>query len=245
MGILNIKNLKWSIDGNNILNDISMEFKEGRSHAIVGPNGVGKTTLGNVIMGLEGYRDFEGDLIFNGESIKGLDLYQRAKKGITMAWQEPARFEGLTVEKFVGAGAPNSSKKVIEDALKKVGVNPPEYMHRAVDSNLSGGERKKIELASILAIQPKLVILDEPDSGIDVASLKNIFNAMGYLIQNGATIILITHSIEVLKHAEYAFLLCCGAVLREGTVEEIGPYFENKCLPCDHINEPEKNGAIA
>ncbi len=242
MGILKIENLEWSINGTQILNGINMDFEKGKAYAIVGPNGVGKTTLGNVIMGLEGYRDFEGDLIYNGESIKGLDLYQRAGKGITMAWQEPARFEGLTVEKFVGAGAGDRSKKAIEQAIKKVGMNPSEYMNRAVDRNLSGGERKKIELASILAIDPKLVILDEPDSGIDVASLKNIFNAIGYLKQNGATIILITHSLEVLKHSERAYLLCCGAVLKEGTVEEIGPYFENKCLPCDHVNEPEKNG---
>jgi len=242
MVILSAKNLRWSINGNNILNDINMDFEKGRIHAIVGPNGVGKTTLGNVIMGLDGYRDFEGDLVYDGESIKGLDLYQRAKKGITMAWQEPARFEGLTVEKFVGAGAKDKSKKAVEDALKKVGINPSEYMHRAVDKNLSGGERKKIELASILAIEPKLVILDEPDSGIDVASLQNIFDVIGYLKENGATIILITHSLEVLKHSEHAFLLCCGAVLKEGSVDEISLYFENRCLPCNHINEPAKNG---
>ncbi len=243
MGVLKVKNIKWSIDGANILNGINMDFKRGSVHAIIGPNGVGKTTLGNVIMGLDGYRDFEGDLVFNGRSIKGQDIYQRAKKGITMAWQEPARFEGLKVDKFIGAGVKGNKGKAVEDALEKVGMNPSDYFHRAVDKNLSGGERKKIELASILAIEPKLVILDEPDSGIDVASLQNIFNAVAYLKKQGTTVILITHSMEVLKHSEYAFLLCCGAVLKEGSVDEIGPYFENRCLPCEHVNEPEKNGA--
>ncbi|MCG9479899.1 MAG: ABC transporter ATP-binding protein [Actinomycetia bacterium] len=242
MGILNIKDLKWSINGSNILNNINMDFKQGVIHSVVGPNGVGKTTLGNVIMGIEGYRDFEGDLIYEGQSIKKLNLYQRAKKGITMSWQEPARFEGLTVEKFISAGARDKSRQNTEDFLKKVGMNPSDYLHRAVDKNLSGGERKKIELASILAIEPKLVILDEPDSGIDVASLQNIFDAMKYLKENGATIILITHSLEVLKQSEHAFLLCCGSVLKQGTVKEISSYFENKCLPCDHINQPSKNG---
>ncbi|MDZ7838508.1 MAG: ATP-binding cassette domain-containing protein [Actinomycetota bacterium] len=242
MGILNIKDLKWSINGSNILNNINMDFKQGIIHSVVGSNGVGKTTLGNVIMGIEGYRDFEGDLIYEGQSIKKLNLYQRAKKGITMSWQEPARFEGLTVEKFISAGARDKSRQNTEDFLKKVGMNPSDYLHRAVDKNLSGGERKKIELASILAIDPKLVILDEPDSGIDVASLQNIFDAMKYLKKNGATIILITHSLEVLKQSEHAFLLCCGSVLKEGTVKKISRYFENKCLPCDHKNQPSKNG---
>jgi Fe-S cluster assembly ATP-binding protein len=242
MSILSIKDLKWSINGNHILNNINMDFTQGLIHAVVGPNGVGKTTLGNVIMGIEGYRDFEGDLIYEGKSIKKMDLYQRAKVGITMAWQEPARFEGLTVEKFISAGAKDKSRRALEAFLTIVGMNPAEYMDRIVDKNLSGGERKKVELASILSIEPKLVILDEPDSGIDVASLQNIFNAMKYLKKNGATIILITHSLEVLKQSEHAFLLCCGSVLKEGTVDEISLYFENKCLPCDHINQPQKNG---
>ncbi len=242
MGILEAKNISWSINGNKILDNINMDFREGYIHAIVGPNGVGKTTLGNVIMGLEGYKNFEGDLLFKGKSIKNLNLYERAKRGITMAWQEPARFEGLTVEKFIKAGVRNKSQEEMEDTLVKVGMDPDVYMTRAVDKNLSGGERKKIELASILAIEPEVVILDEPDSGIDVASLQNIFDAMKYLKKNGATIILITHSLEVLKQAENAFLLCCGTVLREGNIEKIGQYFENKCIPCDHKNEPEQNG---
>jgi Fe-S cluster assembly ATP-binding protein len=241
MGILEVKEVSLQINDNKILDRLSIDLWEGYIHAIVGPNGVGKTTLGNVIMGLEGYRDFGGEIFFKGEPVKELDLYERAKMGMTMAWQEPARFEGLTVKKFIAAGA-KKGDDIVEQALMKVGMDPGTYIDRAVDKSLSGGERKKIELASILAIDPELVILDEPDSGIDVASLQNIFEAIRFLKANGATVILITHSMEVLKQAEHAFLLCCGRVLKKGSIDEIGQYFENKCMPCDHINEPEQNG---
>jgi Fe-S cluster assembly ATP-binding protein len=119
-----------------------------------------------------------------------------------------------------------------------VGLDPSEYLGRAVDRTLSGGERKKIELASILAMQPKLVMLDEPDSGIDVASLQNILQALKHFKSYGATVLLITHSVTVLGQAEHAFLMCCGREVLKGTVDKILPYFEGECIPCDHKNRP-------
>ena len=239
MGILKVENLSLSINGSSILNNLSIDFWEGCTHAVVGPNGVGKTTLGRVVMGLEGYRDFNGDIIYKGESIKNLSIYQRAKRGITLAWQEPARFEGLTVEDFIKSSAKDKRREAVVEVLEKVGMDPDEYISRVVDKGLSGGERKKIELASILSMKPELVILDEPDSGIDVASLQNIFEAIKFLKSNGSTIILITHSLAVLRHAEHAFLMCSGSVIKKGSVEEISKYFKNKCIPCDHKNNPE------
>lgn len=240
MGILEIKDLSLSIDGTQILDDINIEVWEGYVHAIVGPNGAGKSSLANTIMGLEGYCDVEGDIIFEGESIVDLNVDERGKRGITLAWQEPARFEGVTIDRFIKAAAKDSSDQKVNDCLEKVGMDPDRYMGRAVDTSLSGGERKKVELASILAMDPDLVLLDEPDSGIDVESLEKIFEALEYLKENGSTVILITHSAEVLKHAEHAFLMCCGSILDKGSEEKIDDYFENQCIPCDHKNKPDK-----
>lgn len=237
MGILEVNNLTLELDGNRILDNLSMDFWEGHVHAVVGPNGAGKTTLANTIMGLSGYRDFTGDIIFDGKSIAEIDIDERARRGITLGWQEPARFEGLLLKDYIAASAGNSEG--IEDVLERVGLSPSTYIDRAVDSTLSGGERKKIELASILAMKPRIAILDEPDSGIDVESLERIFDAVRILREEGTTVILITHSQAVLKQAEHAFLLCYGRLQEKGVASEIEKYFGEKCIPCDHKNQPD------
>lgn len=240
--ILEIKNLSLRLGEKNILDDVTLDIWRGHIHAIVGPNGAGKSTLASVIMGLEGYRHIKGDILFEGKSIKNLSIDERARLGITLAWQEPARYEGLKVRDFIAASAQKKDNDFIADALEKAGVSPSNYLDRAVDKTLSGGERKKIELASILAMRPKLVLLDEPDSGIDVASLQKIFDAMALLKEIGSTVVLITHSLAVLEKAEHAFLLCCGRFLRKGAVDAISSYYHDSCLPCDHKNEPEITG---
>ncbi|MCX5771508.1 MAG: ABC transporter ATP-binding protein [Candidatus Hydrogenedentes bacterium] len=238
MGILELRNLTLELGGRRILNGITLDIWPNRIHALIGPNGAGKSTLASTIIGLAGFRKIEGDILFEGASITGLSVDQRARLGITMAWQEPARFEGLTVRQFIRAGARDKSNARIEAALDQVGLEPAKYLTRAVDKTLSGGERKRIELASILAMEPKLVLMDEPDSGIDVEALEKIFEANRTLKSNGATVIQITHSLAVLRQSEHAFLMCCGKVIDKGEVGKIAGYFENKCLPCDHTNVP-------
>ncbi|OQX85659.1 MAG: ABC transporter ATP-binding protein [Candidatus Latescibacteria bacterium 4484_7] len=240
MAMLELKSINLNLGGKPILSNVNIDFWEGHVHAVVGPNGAGKSTLANVIMGLEGYRKVEGDIIFNGTSIKDMGIAERAKLGITLGWQEPARYEGLTVGKFIMASAKDKSVDTAKDVLEMVGLNPEDYLQRAVDKTLSGGERKKVELASILAMRPRLVLLDEPDSGIDVSSLEKIFDGIKLLRSFGSTVILITHSIAVMKQAEHAFLFCGGKLVTKGSADKIEGFFEGECLPCEHKNAPDE-----
>lgn len=239
MGILEVQNLSMTLGGKRILNNISIDFWEGHVHAIVGPNGAGKSTLAFTIMGLAGYRNFTGTILFHGEDISSLDIDERARRGIGLGWQEPARFEGLSIRDFLRAAARDKSEQSITSALEKVALEPEEYLPRAVDKTLSGGERKRVELASLLAMQPEIVLLDEPDSGIDIEALNRIFQAIELLRSSGSTVILITHSLAVLKRAEHAFLMCHGDIVDKGSVDRINGYFENKCIPCEHKNIPD------
>ncbi len=236
--ILEVKNLSLRLGDKFILNNLSMEFWSGYVHAVVGPNGAGKSTLASTIMGLSGYTHFTGDIFFEGKSIRKFSIDQRAQNGITMAWQEPARFEGLTIQRFIQAGAKEKSTEKVREVIELVGLDPGNYLNRAVDTTLSGGERKRIELASILIMNPKLVIMDEPDSGIDVDALNRIFKAIQAFKKNGSTVLLITHSMTVLQQADHGFLICCGKLLEKGSIEKINSFFGDKCIPCDHKNKP-------
>lgn len=238
MGLLVLENLKLSLGGKPILNNVSIDFWDGHVHAVVGPNGAGKSTLAATIVGLGGYTEIEGDITFDGQSIRDLAIDERARMGITLAWQEPARFEGLRIRDFIKASAHGNGVDV-DAILTQVGLDPADYHNRAVDKTLSGGERKKVELASILAMKPKVALLDEPDSGIDIESIERIFDAVRLLKEQGATVILITHSLAVLNQAEHAFLMCHGSVVDKGSVGKIRHYFEDKCIPCGHKNVPE------
>ena len=244
MAILELRDVRLQLGGKPILNGLTIDFWEGHIHALVGPNGAGKSTLANTLMGLPGYTAYEGEIVFDGESLRSVPVDERARRGITLAWQEPARFEGLRVDRFIAAGAKDKSRDKVRESLAKVGLAPERYEHRAVDKTLSGGERKRIELASILAMEARLVLMDEPDSGIDVEALERIFGLLAEMKAAGTTVIMITHSKAVLRHAEHAFLMCDGRILDKGAVDKISGYFEMNCLPCDHLNLPTAEEAI-
>lgn len=245
MAILEVRDVSLKVNSTPILNGLSLEFWEGYVHAVVGPNGAGKSTLANVIMGLPDYRQHTGDILFEGKSIKNLNIDERARLGITLAWQEPARFEGLTVSQFILASARDKDKKEVDRVLELVGLEPARYRFRAVDKTLSGGERKRIELASILAMKPRLVMLDEPDSGVDIEAIERIFAAIDHLKKEGSTVLLITHSPKVLEKADHAFLICSGMLVDKGETAKILEYFSGKCLPCPHKNLPDLNSGGA
>lgn len=229
--ILEIKNVSLRKCDKSILRNISFDIWKGHVHSFVGINGAGKTTLASTIMGRNNYRDHEGDILFKGESIKSLSIDERARKGITLAFQEPVRFEGLTVKTYLEISSRNKETN-INKILDSVNLPPEKYLNRMVDETLSGGERKKVELASILSMKPNIVMLDEPDSGIDVASLNHIFAALDYFTSYGGTVIMITHSLTVLNYSDHAFLICDGRLKTKGELNKVLPIFQEQCENC-------------
>jgi len=239
--MLEIQDISLELDGKPILRDVNLRILKGEIHSILGVNGTGKSTLAYVLMGLEGYRPTSGRIVFDGRDITDLPVHERARLGITLSWQEPARFEGLTVEDYLKLSLRgNGGHLSPEICLERVGLNPSLYLGRYVDQTLSGGERKRVELASVLAMKPKLAILDEPDSGIDAPSLDQVMDVIRTLAREKSSVILITHHEEVAMIADRASSLCGGRVLKTGSPDEVARFFRNHCRVCPHINRPEE-----
>ena len=215
---------------------MDLEVGEYEIHSVIGPNGAGKSTLAYLLMGIGGYSPEEGSVYFNDEDITQFTITQRSKRGITLTWQEPARFEGLTVYDYLSIGAGGVGKvseNTLRRALERVDLSPDKYLYREVSEALSGGERKRIEMASILTMKPKLAILDEPDSGIDLVSLKEIVALMQDLKKNGSSVFVITHREEIVAASDKASLMCDGMIVKTGSPAEISDFFMKKCKPCD------------
>ncbi len=230
--MLKVENLTLKRGDRTILRRIKFTVKAGEVYGIIGPNGAGKSSLAYAIMGCSGYQPNEGKIVFDGKDITNLPIWQRARLGITLAWQEPARFEGITVEDYLLLLGMEKDRKQAEEALKRVLLEPKEYLKRKVDKNLSGGERKRVELAAVFAMRPRLAILDEPDSGIDIISLDRIIGLVYDLKKMGTAVLLITHRADVAKIAERAALIGEGYLVKEGPSQDVVEYFENRCLVC-------------
>jgi Fe-S cluster assembly ATP-binding protein len=231
MPLLEIDHLSFRVPARSLLEGLSLSVDAGEIHALVGTNGTGKSTLAYLIMGCEGYRADAGEIRFDGQRIDALPLHERARLGITLAWQEPARFEGLSVRDYLslGNGIANA-----EDCLRRVGLAPVDYLNRMVDKTLSGGERKRIELASVLALSPRLVILDEPTAGIDLLSIREIIGVISTFKVHGAAVLLITHREEVTRIADRASQLCGGRIVCSGDPVEVAANYQGReCRRCD------------
>src|SRR5512139_2073122 len=156
MSLLEVRDLIYEANAqrrSRILDGLSLSVETDEVHALIGTNGTGKSTLASVIMGCEGYAPASGDVVFGGRPLAGLRVHERARLGITMAWQEPVRFEGITVRQYLSLRGGEAEP---DRCLGLVGLNAERYGDRMVDRSLSGGERKRIELASLLALQPKI-----------------------------------------------------------------------------------------
>jgi Fe-S cluster assembly ATP-binding protein len=231
MTLLEVNNLSYHVGERRIIDGLALAIAPSEVHALIGTNGTGKSTLACLIMGCGGCRPSKGEIIFAASPIDGLAIHERALLGITMAWQEPARFEGLTVREYLSL---KNNGVDPEECLAMVGLEPLRYMDRHVDKSLSGGERKRIELASMLALKPRLAILDEPDSGIDMLSTGDIIEVIKALREGGASVLLITHRDEIARMADRASLLCGGRIICTGTPVAVADrYRERRCAVCD------------
>ncbi|MCS7248062.1 MAG: ABC transporter ATP-binding protein [Anaerolineales bacterium] len=229
--ILRIENLSLIREGRPILSNVNLEIYPGQVHALLGLNGSGKSSLAYAIMGCEGYIPDEGRILFEGRDITHLSITERARLGITLAWQEPARFEGIPVGKYVGLGVNPPNRERVIQALEAVALPAKVYGYRSADKTLSGGERKRVELAAVYAMRPRLAILDEPDSGIDILSLGEIATLIRRMAIEGVAVFLITHRDELVESADLVSLMCAGTILFSGKPLEARRYFLSRCIP--------------
>lgn len=219
--MLDLKNICFTRDGKKILDNVDLCLNDNKFIVITGPNGSGKSTLAKIIMGIE--KQDNGQVLFNGQDISCDSIDKRANSGISFAFQQPVKFKGITVYDLLKLSAGKEiSRKDACDILSKVGLCAKEYVDREVNGSLSGGELKRIEIASVAVREAKLTIFDEPEAGIDLWSFNNlikVFEEMRNII--GGTILIISHQERILNIADEIILLNNGKIEKQGKKEDI------------------------
>ena len=226
--MLELRHISYSVHDEagelGILNDISLDIPDRKLVVFTGPNGGGKTTLAKIIMGL--VKPTGGQILWNGEDITDLSITERARKGISYGFQQPPRFKGITVRKLLTIASGNQllSKDRCCQYLTRVGLCANDYLDREVDVSLSGGEVKRIEIASILARNAELMIFDEPEAGIDLWSFARLTETFEQIHQQGtATMVIISHQERIISLADEVVVVGAGAVQHRGSAGEILP----------------------
>lgn len=235
--MLELKNICYEVEDNKeIIRDISLQIED-HFVAITGPNGGGKSTLAKIIAGI--VKPTSGQILLDGEDITGLNITERANKGISFAFQQPVHFKGLTVRDLITIAA---GKKLgvneICDILSEVGLCAREYIDREINNSLSGGELKRIEIAMIIARGTKLSIFDEPEAGIDLwsfNSLIRVFEKMRDEIHG--TILIISHQERILDIAEKIIVIADGQLKKIGTKQEVLPELLGTAKACQTLTE--------
>ena len=249
--MLKIKNLHAKVEGKDILKGINLEIKAGEVHAIMGPNGSGKSTLASVITGKEEYEMTEGEILFEKENLEDISPEERAHKGIFMSFQYPIEIPGITTTNFIKT-AINETRKArgqndmpAKDMLKMLREKcdlldiDQKFLSRSINDGFSGGEKKRNEIFQMAMLEPKLAILDETDSGLDIDALKIVANGVNKLKRQDNAVMVITHYQRLLDHIipDYVHVLFDGKIVKSGS-KELAVELEKKGY--DWIKEENK-----
>lgn len=232
-----------------ILKDISLDFEKGKLYVITGPNGGGKTSVAKVLMGI--FPPSGGVIRLEGEDITGLSISERARRGIRYGFQNPPRFKGMDVDWFLRLAGPAGGESHIRNIMRRIGLCPEDYLERMADTGLSGGEMKRLEIASVLLGETKVAILDEPEAGVDLWGFEQLLNLIIHShVQAGTrTTILISHSEKFLEAADEIIIIADGRVQQRGKMADIRPLLESgihcqwrkACLEGDEVDATSCN----
>ena len=235
--MLEIKNLSFAVTEDDrqkeIIHDLNLTIEDGKFTVITGPNGSGKSTLARLIMGIE--KPISGSILLDGEDITALDITERAQKGISFAFQQPVRFKGIRVKDLLRLAA---GKRIsVSEAcgyLSEVGLCARDYIEREINSSLSGGELKRIEIATLLARQTRLSVFDEPEAGIDLWSFNNLVRVFEKIRdQRDSSLIIISHQERILSIADEIIMIQDGKVGLRGDRKSIFPRLLCKNDDCE------------
>jgi len=231
--MLSVTNLDVAVNGGMILNELNLEVQAGEVHAIMGPNGSGKSTFANVLAGHPGYEVTAGSVIYEGQDLLQMDPEERARRGVFLAFQYPVEIPGVSnvyllkaavneIRKHRGESELDAVKflKLVREKLKLVDMKE-EFLHRAVNEGFSGGEKKRNEIFQMAMLEPKLAILDETDSGLDIDALKVVAQGVNELRDASRSIVMVTHYQRLLDYIvpDYVHVLAGGRVVKSGGKE--------------------------
>ena len=232
--MLELKNISFAVENKNILQNINLRVDKNKFIVITGPNGSGKSTLAKMITGI--YAPTGGSIYLNGQDITAMPIDQRAQNGIAFAFQQPVRFKGLSTRDLINLAAGGKlNEKQICGYLYQVGLCARDYLYREVNASLSGGEIKRIEIATVLARKAQLTIFDEPEAGIDLWSFNNLISIFKKLRkENEGTVMIISHQERILEIADEIILLANGKIVKQGKQKDLLPNIlsKGKCTFC-------------
>ena len=231
--MLEIKNLSFSVQGRKILDDINLTIPDGKLICLTGPNGGGKTTLAKMIAGVE--KPDAGQILLDGLDLVPLDPTERAKAGVGYAFQQPVRFKGITVRDMLNMAAGKTlTEQELADVLQEVGLEAGEYVDRGVGTHLSGGEIKRIEIATVLLRHSRLAVFDEPEAGIDLWSFNNLVRVFENIRdRRDNSLVIISHQERILSIADEIVMIQDGKVGLRGDRKSIFPRLLCKNDDCE------------